>query len=65
MANGVFTASLLRGLRGGADTNRDRMITAKELFDFVHSGVVEKSKGKQHPVMWGQFDDHWVLMDWK
>lgn len=65
MANGVFTASLLRGLRGGADDNRDRMITAKELFDFVHSGVAEKSKGKQHPVMWGQFDDHWVLMDWR
>ncbi len=65
MANGLFTASLLRALRGGADTNRDRMITAKELFTFVHQGVVEKSDGKQHPVMWGQFDDNWVLMDWR
>lgn len=65
MVNGFFTTFLLRGLRGGADTNRDRMITAKELFTFVHQGVVEKSDGQQHPVMWGQFDDNWVLMDWR
>ena len=62
---GFFTSFLLRGLRGGADTNHDRKITAKELFTFVHQGVVEKSDGKQHPVMWGQFDDNWVLMDWR
>lgn len=65
MVNGFFTSFLLRGLRGGADTNHDRKITAKELFTFVHQGVVEKSDGRQHPVMWGQFDDHWVLMDWR
>lgn len=65
MVNGVFTTYLIRGLRGGADDNLDRMITAKELFDFVHQGVVEKSEAKQHPVMWGNFDDTWVLMDWR
>lgn len=64
MVNGVFTKYLLRGLRGGADYNFDRKITAKELFDFVHQGVVEKSDDKQHPVMWGNFDDTWVLMQW-
>lgn len=65
MVNGVFTTYLIRGLRGGADDNLDRMISAKELFDFVHQGVVEKSDAKQHPVMWGNFDDTWVLMDWR
>lgn len=48
----------------GADSNLDRKITAKELFDFVHQGVVEKSDDEQHPVMWGNFDDNWVLMQW-
>ena len=65
MKNGFFTAYLLRGLRGGADVDRNRVITAKELFNFVHKGVVEMSEGLQHPVMWGRFNDNMVLMDWR
>ena len=64
MVNGFFTTYLLRGLRGGADTDRNKKITAKELFLFVSQGVKERSKDKQHPVMWGHFDDNYVLMDW-
>ena len=64
MVNGFFTTYLLRGLRGGADTDRNRKITAKELFLFVSQGVKERSKDQQHPVMWGKFDDGYVLMDW-
>lgn len=65
MKNGFFTAYLERGLRGGADANKDRMITAKEIFSFVSQGVKSISKDKQHPVMWGNFDDDFVLMDWR
>ncbi len=64
MANGYFTTHLLRGLRGGADVNRDRKITARELFLFVNQRVVEKSNDRQHPVMWGYFDDGDVVMEW-
>lgn len=64
MANGFFTTYLLRGLRGNADRNRDRRITARELFDFVSSGVRKKSNDKQHPVMWGRFKDDFVIMQW-
>lgn len=64
MVNGFFTTYLLRGLRGGADADRNRKITAKELFRFVSEGVKERSKDQQHPVMWGRFDDDEVLMDW-
>lgn len=64
MVNGFFTTYLLRGLRGGADADRNRKITAKELFLFVSQGVKERSKDQQHPVMWGRFDDDEVLMDW-
>ena len=35
MKNGLFTAYLQQGLRGSADVNRDRSITAKELYDYV------------------------------
>ena len=50
--------------QGNADTDRDRVITAKELFDFVSGGVVKISDGKQHPVMWGNFSDDMVVMKW-
>ena len=65
MKNGFFTTYLQKGLRGGADVNKDRVITAKELFDYVHTNVVVLSKGKQHPVMWGKFSDDMPVMNWK
>lgn len=65
MKNGLFTTYLERGLRGGADSNRDKMITAKELFTFVSSGVKHLSENRQHPVMWGNFDDNFVVLDWR
>ena len=64
MNNGFFTAYLQNGLRGNADVNRDRTITAKELFDFVSKGVAYLSGDRQHPVMWGKFDDNMPVMKW-
>lgn len=64
MKNGFFTAALQRGLRGGADANRDRKITAKELFTYVHDKVVKLSNNRQHPVMWGKFPDDMTVMQW-
>ena len=62
--NSLFTIFLERGLRGGADTNRDRYITARELYDFVHDGVIEASGHNQHPVMWGKFDNNMTIIKW-
>lgn len=62
--NSLFTIFLERGLRGGADKNRDRQITARELFDFVHDGVTEASGNKQHPVMWGKFENDMIVIKW-
>lgn len=64
MKNGFFTSCLQKGLRGGADANKDRVITAKELFNYVSTKVVKLSSGKQHPVMWGNFSDNMVVMKW-
>lgn len=62
--NSLFTLYLERGLRGGADANRDRTITARELYDFVHEKVSENSMGLQHPVMWGKFDGGMPIIKW-
>ena len=62
--NSMFTIFLERGLRGGADTNKDRRISARELYSFVHQGVIEASGNKQHPVMWGKFDNDMTVIKW-
>lgn len=64
MDNGIFTTYLTRALSGEADANRDRIVTAKELFDFVHKGVIYRSQDKQHPVMWGKFKTTMPVIKW-
>lgn len=62
--NGQFTRFLVRGLGGGADQNRDQIISAKELYSFVHKAVGVATYQKQHPVMWGKFCDSMPILDW-
>lgn len=64
MKNGFFTTWLIKALRGNADANRDRTITARELFDFVSENVARISNNKQHPVMWGNFSKDMPVMKW-
>lgn len=64
LANGYFTKHLLRGLGGGADANKDKSITAAELFKYVSQRVQSQTKGKQHPVMWGKFPDNLVVVSY-
>lgn len=64
MRNGFFTACLVRCLKGAADVNNDRNITALELFTAVKDGVIELSGNQQHPVMWGNFNDNMVITSW-
>lgn len=64
MKNGLFTAYLLRGLKGGADADRNRRVSAKEIFNYVSKGLKKTSRDKQHPVMWGNFPDNMTVMDW-
>lgn len=62
--NGVFTTYLLSGLKGKADANRDRTITAKELFNYVSKNVQRDTQQAQHPVMWGRFSNNMPLFKW-
>jgi uncharacterized caspase-like protein len=47
--HGVFTWALLEGLRGAADVNRDHVITAGEVFDYVSSFVRKETSSRQNP----------------
>lgn len=65
MKNGIFPAYLIQGLKGKADKNEDRIITAKELYDYVSKKVITKTGDKQHPVAWGRFSNDMPVMTWQ
>lgn len=59
LQHGVFTYYLVEGLRGGADLNRDGIVTLQELYEYVEQRVTQKSRaagGNQHPVMKGELE---------
>ena len=62
--NGFFTQYLIKGLKGAADTDSDRIITAKEIFTYVSAKVSERTRKKQNPVMWGKFNDNMRILNW-
>lgn len=65
--NGLFTSYLQKGLRGNADYNGDRTITARELYNYVHPNVARQAQlgfTEQHPVMWGNFSDDMPVIVW-
>lgn len=62
MDNSVFTTYLLKGLKGAADANSDAKVTAREIFNYVSKNVRNVTNGRQHPVMWGNFDENFVIL---
>ena len=52
VARGALSVAVARALQGGADTNRDGIITGDELTQFVLSYVESLADSNQHPVVW-------------
>ena len=66
--NGLYTYYLAKGLCGEADTNRDRIITAGEIYNFVKSNVAawaNQIPHNQHPTAWGNYDKNMTILDWR
>lgn len=51
---GIFSYFLIKGLRGEADLNKDKIIFVGELFLYVQNRVKEVSKNKQNPILYGR-----------
>ena len=49
IGSGFLAQALVKGLRGSSDTNHDRKVTVRELFDYVYVDVVRRSNSQQHP----------------
>lgn len=57
LRSGIFSYFLIKGLKGAADRNRDKIVTIGELFSYVKHTVVEYTAGAQTPTLSGVFDD--------
>lgn len=56
LRQGVFSHFLIRGLKGEADKNRDKIVTVQELHDFVYEHVRAYTGNRQSPVIKGGYD---------
>lgn len=63
MENSFFYHYLLEALEGKADKNKDRKVTARELYNYVAPRVTRITARRQHPVMWGKFPDDMVIVN--
>ncbi len=56
LRQGVFSHFLIRGLKGEADKNRDKIVTVQELYEFVYEHVRAYTGNRQSPVIKGGYD---------
>ncbi len=56
LRQGVFSHFLMRGLKGEADKNKNKVVTIKELYEFVHKKVTEYTVNAQTPNLSGNYD---------
>lgn len=56
LRQGVFSHFLIRGLKGEADVNHDKVVTVQELFDFINDKVRDYTGNRQSPVIKGTYD---------
>ena len=57
LRQGIFSHFLIRGLKGEADGNSDKIVTISELFDFVYTKVRAYTGNVQTPTLSGEFDE--------
>ena len=56
LRQGVFSHFLIRGLKGEADINGNKIVTVQELFDFLNGNVRSYTGRKQSPQIRGDYD---------
>ncbi len=58
---GVFTYTLLEGLRGRADKDGDKVVRAAEVIDYLAERVASETGARQNPRVAGSFDGRMAL----
>jgi len=61
LSGGAFTHYLLEGLRGQADRDGNRIVTIRELHQYIAPRVKQVTRNRQTPVFYGKFSDNLAL----
>jgi tetratricopeptide (TPR) repeat protein len=61
--HGVFSYYVIKGLAGAADENKDGVVDANELIQYVSAQVPQATANKQHPREFGTYDNGMKLSD--
>lgn len=56
LRQGLFSHYVIKGLKGAADVNKNKIVTIKELYDYVYQNVKEYSQSAQTPTIAGNYD---------
>lgn len=56
LRQGIFSHFLIRGLKGEADDNKDKIVSIEELYNFVHKKVTTYTGNAQTPTITGEYD---------
>lgn len=56
LRQGVFSHFLIKGLKGEADSNFDKIVTIQELYNYTESNVRTYTGNRQSPVIKGRYD---------
>lgn len=57
LRQGIFSHFLIKGLKGLADENSNKIITLKELFNYVYTNVRQYTSNVQTPMIAGDYDE--------
>ena len=61
LRQGVFSHFLIRGLKGEADDNNDKVVTVDELYNFIAVKTREYTGNRQSPVIKGDYDGNMTV----
>jgi tetratricopeptide (TPR) repeat protein len=61
--HGAFSYFVIKGLAGAADENKDGIVDANELIQYVSTQVPQATANKQHPREFGTYDNSMKLSD--
>ncbi len=56
LRQGVFSHFLIRGLKGEADVNENKIVTIQELYDYIEEKVRNYTGNRQSPIIRGDYD---------
>ena len=61
LKHGYFTYYLLKGLKGAADLDADKLIDIDEIYRYLNKWVPDKTNGAQHPVKKGEAEGQLIV----